>query len=257
MLPRTERLHAVRARVRPRRPERPLEQIVFELARARPDATFVQVGAHDGTQLDPLREALLGSRWRGIMVEPVPYVFERLAARYRTNPRVVLENVAVAHVDGMRPFHFLAEAGSGDDVWRWYDALGSFKREVVLSHRALVGDIDARLVTVDVPCATFTTLCTRNGFERVDVVQIDTEGFDREVLELVDFARFEPALVMFEHLHLDADDRAACRALLARHGLEQVSDGMDTVAVSTAALAEPGVRAAFERARTALVGFEL
>ena len=229
---------------------------MFELARAWPAATFVQVGAHDGTQLDPLREAILGTRWRGIMVEPVPYVFERLAARYRTNPRVMLENVAVADVDGTRAFHFLARAGSGDDIWKWYDALGSFKRDVILSHRGFVHDIDSRLVTVDLPCVTFSTLCSRNDLERVDVVQIDTEGFDREVLELIDFSRFQPALVMFEHLHLDDGGRAACRALLAEHGLDAVSDGMDTIALSARALAEPGVRGAFEHARSALTGFE-
>lgn len=255
VLPWGERVQSMRARLLPRRPQRPLERVVFEMARAVPDATFVQVGAHDGTQLDPLREAILGSRWRGIMVEPVPYVFARLAARYHANPRVVLENVAVADVDGTKEFHFLAEAGEGDDVWKWYDALGSFKRDVVLRHGDLVDDIEQRLVSIDVPCATFTTLCERNGFERIDLVQIDTEGYDREVIELIDFTRFDPAVVIFEHLHLDAVSREACRQLLVGHGFDQVSDGMDTIALAPRALAHPAVRGAFEDARGALAGF--
>jgi FkbM family methyltransferase len=252
VLPITERIHALRARLRPRPPERALEQVVFQLARAMPEATFVQVGAHDGTQLDPLREAILGSRWRGIMVEPVPYVFERLAARYRTNPRLVLENVAVAEEDGTRPFHYLAKAGDDDDVWKWYDALGSFDRDVLLSHGALVADIEERLVTVDLPCATFSTLCARNGFDRVDLVQIDTEGYDRHILELIDFDRLGVSMVIFEHLHLDDTDRAACDELLARHGFQQASDGMDTIGVRERALALPEVRAAFEQAQSEL-----
>lgn len=256
VLPWGERLHALRAKALPRRPERPLEQVVFAFARAVPDAAFVQVGAHDGTQLDPLREAILGSRWHGIMVEPVPYVFERLAARYRSNPRVILENVAVADHDGVQEFHFLGEAGRGDDVWKWYDALGSFKRDVILRHGELVDDIEDRLVSVDLPCATFTTLCERNGLRQVDLVQIDTEGYDREILELIDYDRFAPSVVIFEHLHLDAAARAACRALLGSHGFEQVSDGMDTIAVTARALAHPTVRAAFDHARLALATFE-
>ncbi|MFP5257320.1 MAG: FkbM family methyltransferase [Acidimicrobiia bacterium] len=253
-LPWGERLHALRAQVRPRRPDRPVELVVHELARARPHATFVQVGAHDGTQLDPLREAILGSRWSGVMVEPVPYVFERLAARYRANPRIALENVAVADEDGVRPFHFLAEAAAGDGVWKWYDALGSFRRDVVLSHGELVADIEQRLVTVDVPCATFTTICERNGLDRVDVVQIDTEGYDREVLELIDLHRFGPDLVIYEHLHLDPADRAAAEQRLLDHGFELVSDGMDTLGVTASALAHPGVARAFEHAGTVLGG---
>lgn len=256
VLPWGERVHALRAKALPRRPERPLEMVVFELARAVPDAAFVQVGAHDGTQLDPLREAILGSRWHGIMVEPVPYVFARLAARYRTNPRVILENVAVADHDGTQEFHFLGEAGRGDDVWKWYDALGSFKRDVILRHGELVEDIEERLVSVDLPCVTFTTLCERNGLDHVDLVQIDTEGYDREILELIDYERFAPSLVIFEHLHLDREARDACRALLAGHGFDQVSDGMDTIAATERALAHPRVRAAFDAARSALAGFE-
>lgn len=248
----SERLRAVRARVRPRPPERPLERIVFELAQAVPDATFVQVGAHDGTQLDPLREAILGSRWRGVMVEPVPYVFARLALRYGSHPRLALENVAIADVDGVRPFHRLRQAEGDDDVWRWYDALGSFDRDVVLSHAHLVPDIAERLEVIEVPCLTFSSLCARHGLDRLDVVQIDTEGYDAEVLALIDLPRLAPRLVMYEHLHLDAQARARCRALMAGHGFRQVSDGMDTLCLDDRALALPGVRAAFDEACAAL-----
>lgn len=255
VLPWTERAHAVRARVRPRVPDRPLERIVHEYARTRPDATFVQVGAHDGTQLDPLREAILGTRWRGVMVEPVPYVFARLEARYRTNPRVTLENVAVADVDGTKPFHFLPEAGDDDDLWRWYDALGSFRRDVVLTHDDFVGDIADRLVTVDIPCVTFETLCSRNGLHHVDVVQMDTEGYDREVLGLIDLERLGVEVVMFEHLHLDDGDRTACRRILEEHEFEQVSDGMDTIAVRRGALGQGPLAAAFDQASADLRDF--
>jgi len=248
-----ERARAVRARVRPHRPDRPLEQVVFALAQALPEATFVQVGAHDGTQLDPLREAILGSRWTGVMVEPVPYVFERLALRYGDHPRLSLENVAIADVDGTKPFHLLRQAEHDDEaVWRWYDALGSFRREVVMSHAHLVPDIAERIETIEVPCVTFDTLCGRNGLDHVDVVQIDTEGYDRQVLELIDLPRLRPCLVLYEHLHLDRTDRDGAEGLMTGHGFRLVSDGMDTLAVDDRALALPGVRAAFDSAVAAL-----
>lgn len=256
ILPWTERIQRVRARIRPRHSARPLDWVVSAYAAEVPDATFVQIGAHDGTQLDPLREAVLGAQWRGIMVEPVPYVFARLDARYRSNPRVMLENVAIAEANGLRPFHHLAEAPRGDQVWKWYDALGSFDRDVVLSHRDLVEDIDARLVTVDVSCVTFERLCVRRGLERVDLVQIDTEGHDRAVLELIDLERYGTDVVIFEHLHLDRADRDACAERLVAAGFEQLSDGMDTIAVTGRMLKRPGIRAAFERARAEMAEFE-
>ena len=44
------------------------------------------------------------------------------------------------------------------------------------------------------------------------VVQIDTEGYDLEVLRLIDLARWQPSLVMYEHMHLDDEGRAAARS---------------------------------------------
>ena len=63
---------------RRRPPPHPLGRVLFEFARAYPDVFFVQVGANDGDLLDPLREEIGFRKWSGIMVEPVPYVFERL-----------------------------------------------------------------------------------------------------------------------------------------------------------------------------------
>lgn len=250
-----DRVRSVRARLRPQRPERPLERVVYELAQALPSARFVQVGAHDGTQLDPLRQAILGSRWSGVMVEPVPYVFARLERRYGAHPRLTLENVAIAEADGTREFHHLRQAAEAEEVWPWYDALGSFRRDVVLSHGELVADIEDRLVTVELPCVTFSTLCARNGIDRLDLVQIDTEGYDAEVLRLIDLPRLRPAVVIYEHLHLDPTDREMSRALMEGHGYRQVSDGMDTICVDDRALSFPGVRRAFAEAGTALAGF--
>lgn len=232
--------------------DRPIARVIDAFGAAVPDATFVQVGAHDGEALDPLRKQLATRRWRGVLVEPVPYVFERLQARYGDEPRVTLVNAAVADVDGTRPLHALRQAATGDEVWPWYDALASFRRDVVLAHRHLVPDIEDRIETIDVDCLTFDTLCERSGLDHVDVVQIDTEGYDLEILRLVDIGRRRPALVGFEHLHLDAGELDEAHALVDRHGYERIADGMDTLAVRRDALAaHPELAAEWRAARAA------
>jgi FkbM family methyltransferase len=225
------RVEWVRRKLLRRPPSRPIERVIFEFGRLSPTAFFVQIGAHDGTALDPLREQIMRRRWSGILIEPVPYVFSRLCANYGDNPRVVLENVAVADRDGRRDFYYLPEAPTGTEVWKWYDALGSFHRDVVLSHRRLIPDIDDRIETIPVPCLTFDSICRKHGVNDVAVVQIDTEGYDFEVLKLIDFNRYEVQLVMYEHLHLDPSTKAASRRLLNEHGYVSISDGMDVLAV--------------------------
>lgn len=228
--------------VSPDPPERPIGQLLAAFAERHPAAVFVQVGAHDGTQLDPLREEILRRSWTGVLVEPVPYVFARLERNYAGVDRVRFENAAVSDVDGTREFHFLRERSDADDVWHWYDALGSFRREVLLSHVKQVPDIAVRVVSAPMPCLTFDTLCAKHGLDHVDLVQIDTEGYDHEVVKLIDLERLGVQLVMYENLHLGAADRHACEALLASHGFELLSDGMDTLALRTTTIDDDGLR---------------
>lgn len=224
-------LRAVKHRL-PRRPApHAVARVVFSYARCRPDATFVQVGSNDGVQLDPLRTEILHRRWRGVMVEPVPYVFERLVANYGHLDHLRFENVAIADADGEAEFHYLPQDEPGPGLPEWYDALGSFRRDVVLSHRRFIPDIDERIATMTVPTATFDSLCARHAIDSLEVLQIDTEGYDWEVLRRVDLGRYRTELVLYEHMHLGARDRAECEAHLEAAGFALLSNGMDTLAV--------------------------
>ena len=228
-------LRAVRRRLPRRPPEGALGQVVFAFARAYPRAFVVQVGAHDGTVVDPLRAELVRRPWRGVLVEPVPYVFARLRANYGRNARLILENAAIADHDGTVEIHHLPETGQGS-VWGGYDALGSLRKDVVLKHTDLIPDIGRRLVSSTVPSLTFASLCAKHGVEHIDIVQTDTEGYDFEVLKLIDLDHWRPGLIMYEHVHLGEADREAARSMLATHGYELIADHMDTIGVQRSAL---------------------
>jgi FkbM family methyltransferase len=228
-------LRSARRRLPRRPPREPIARVIFTFARHYRRAFFIQVGAHDGTALDPLRAEIVRRPWSGIMVEPVPYVFERLRANYGRNRRLILENAAIADTDGVRDFHHLPQADD-PSLWKWYDALGSFRRDVVLRHRELVPDIEERIVTTAVPCLTFDSLCRKHGVDRVDIVQMDTEGYDLEVLRLIDLQRWQPALVMYEHIHLDDDEQREAGALLDECGYRRMADDMNTLALRQSTL---------------------
>lgn len=228
-------LRRIHRTLRPLPPPDPLVPVVEEFARTHPDAFFVQVGSNDGEQLDPLRRAILEHRWSGIMVEPVPYVFERLQRNYGAQPGIILENAAIADRDGLRELYHLART---DDAGlpQWYDALGSFRKDVVLKHKRYIPDIEDRIQALEVPCLTFDSLCRKHGVTTIDVIQVDTEGYDYEIVKLLDLARRRPTLVMFEHLHLDAATRQACLDHVAEHGYDTLHNGMDTLCLRMAGL---------------------
>jgi FkbM family methyltransferase len=238
-LPWPESVRRAVKKSRAARRERELQRIQDSLAGPKilaafadqyPEAFFVEVGANDGEQHDHLRPFLTTRPWRGIMVEPVPYVFARLRGNYDGFDGVILENVAIADQEGELPFYHLAQVSDRerDGLPQWYDGIGSFSREAVLNHASLVPGLEDRLVCVQVPAMTFESLCRKHGVERVDLLLVDTEGYDHEVLRNVDWNVHRPRLVVYEHYHLAPADRAAARAELVALGYEIKEEGFDT-----------------------------
>lgn len=234
-----QRLRQWRSMLPSNQPDTPVSIVMDAFGKAFPDATFLQIGANDGALYDPMRRQIHRRRWRGIMVEPVPEIFARLQKNYGAlAPRVQLENVAVSATPGEQAFYHLAyeadPAAAGLPVW--YQALGSFHKDVVLSHREHIPDIDSRLVERMVPCLTVEGLCQLHAIKRVDLVQSDTEGHDFEVLKLLDLPQRRPKLVLYEHHHLNAADRRAAQELLTANGYEYFEFGYDTLAINFATL---------------------
>ena len=164
------------------------------------------------------------------MVEPSPHVFDRLRDNYASLDRVAVENVAISEADGRQPFFQLrsVEDPEREGLPDWYDAIGSLSKENVLSHADLIPDIEQRLVSTEVPCMTFESLCRKHGLREIDLLMVDTEGHDWTVLRGVDFDAHRPRLLVYEHQHLDDEDRAACRAHLERCGYQTHEEWWDT-----------------------------
>jgi FkbM family methyltransferase len=226
---------ALRKRVRllrERRFERRLAgwKLLRAFARQYPAAVFVEVGANDGDQHDKLREHIRSRQWRGLMVEPVPYVFERLRRNYADLARVVPVNAAVGEQNGTVPIYHLVEADDPQAAGLpdWYDGLGSFSRQVLLDHVNEIPDIGRRIVKTEVRCVTFDALCEENGIESLDLLALDTEGHDWRILRSVDFDHYAPRVVIYEHFHLGDVERAKARAQMRAAGYGVIEEHFDT-----------------------------
>lgn len=223
-----ERLRRARYRRLRRRLAGP--KLLRAFGEAYPEALFIEIGSNDGDQHDHLQPLIRSRAWTGVMVEPVPYVFERLRRNYGDLEGVAFENAAIADRDGRLPFYHLREAASGERARlpSWYDGIGSLSRANVLNHRRHIPDIDERIVRSDVPCLTFESLCRKHGLGTIDLLLIDTEGYDAEILRRIDFAIRRPRLIVYEHFHLEPDERVACRTALQGWGYETMEEGFDT-----------------------------
>ena len=202
-------------------------RLLRAFADAHPEAFFVEIGAGDGVTVDHLRPFVVSQRWRGIMVEPVPYVFELLRRNYAGIEGIEFENAAIVDHDGRIAFYYFSEPGHSDRVPRQYHLLGSQSRELLLRHTD-VPDLEDRIVRADVPCMTLPSLWRKHAVERVDVLVIDAEGWDGEIVGQLDFDAIRPRVLAYEDIHLSDRDRVACRETVEQVGYETMQEGFDT-----------------------------
>jgi FkbM family methyltransferase len=202
--------------------------LVEEVARrSRLPFTFVQVGSNDGRTGDPLYETVSRTQVRGLLVEPIPALFERLTATYANKPGLSLVQAAVGEDEGTSEFYWVPPT-PGDPIW--VDQVGSFSRAVVLSHADEVPDIGDRIETLSVLRRTLSSLVVEHGFGRIDLLHLDAEGSDLSILRTLDFdAAWAPRCILYEQKHL-GPEAADAIALLNRAGYQTLDLGMDVFA---------------------------
>jgi FkbM family methyltransferase len=190
---------------------------LFDVARGQKDIFVLQVGANDGIRDDAVGPFIRRCRWRGLLLEPLPDIFGELRNTYRGNDRVSLVNAALADRDGeMTLYRVQRVPGVPENC----HGLGSFYRDIVMRHSGAFAEFERHIAEETIKAVSFSTLVREQNVEKIDVMVIDTEGYDFEVLKLIDFQQFRPELVLYEHVHLSNEDREAASQFLARLGYE-------------------------------------
>lgn len=194
--------------------------LLLSLEKVGSEFFFVQVGANDGVNDDPIREFVVRHHLAGLLIEPQPRIFLELKKNYAREPQLVFENAAVSDKDGSaKMYHSKGENG-----------LATFRREVLEYQIGRGARIDETYVTT----RTFQTLFADHSVRRVDLLQIDTEGHDYDILKLFDFKVFSPIIVRFEHIHLTRRELTEAVRLLADLGYKVHRQQIDVIAIRMA-----------------------
>jgi FkbM family methyltransferase len=181
---------------------------------------LVQIGAFDGLLADPLENILKDNRVSAVLVEPQTTPFNALVNRYGSNSRIKLVNGVVAATDGSATLYVPDEDASP-------------KASLSKTHYRRFGLSPSTVRDIQVPAYSVASLLRQNSINKVDVLQLDTEGMDFEILRWFLAAKQEPALINFETLHLSKQDKLAAREILKKD-YWYIETDQDTFAISTA-----------------------
>ena len=196
-----------------------LDMAIAQQRTAPEDFYFVQIGAFDGREGDHLYHLIRANHWRGILVEPQPQAFELLKQNYAGEENLNFYNVAIGPTEG---------------TLKLYTRMTGSVPIASVSKRLLIkpGHSRSEVIGIEVPCWTFDRLLREAGApERIDLLQIDTEGFDFEIIRSIRFDRVKPSIIRFEHALLSERDRNECLRLLSDQGYRFLLEDRDTMAL--------------------------
>lgn len=192
------------------------------------DFNFIQVGAFDGITCDPLRKYLAKYNWTGLMAEPQPMPFEALQSLYGSFEKIKLLNAAIGHRDGDMKLYIL----EGDNLPNWSKGMASFSRNNLVKHAYLIHDIEKHIKEITVPIVTFNEIFKIGDIKELDLLQIDTEGFDAKIIRLFPFTVCKPLIIHFESKHIEKNELdALLRELIALDYLVARDGSEDMLAV--------------------------
>jgi FkbM family methyltransferase len=200
------------------------------------DIFVLKIGANDGITNDPLATLLLtDARYRGLLVEPIPMYASMLRANYGKCGRFSIEQAAVAASSRTTSMYYVDEdalKGIGVGNLDWVQEIASLDRLHVLKH--LSPELHSAVKEASVECLTVGELLSRNKVQKIDLLQIDCEGFDYVILRQFDFTILRPRIVLFEKKHLTAQDRQAAKIMMEHAGYK-----VEEMETDVLCLAEP------------------
>lgn len=171
--------------------DRHLAEHVFKGLR---DGVYVDVGAHDGTTLSNTRFFDDTLNWTGICVEPMDNVFEELV---KNRPRAKCVNACAYDRECDVDFFNIAESVPTSEMLSGICET-YYPKHLDRIHSEIASN-GGRGQVVSKKAVTVQSLLDEHNITRVDYLSIDTEGSEQKVLDGIDWARAEIAIIDVEN----------------------------------------------------------
>ncbi|MEK6879506.1 MAG: FkbM family methyltransferase, partial [Nanoarchaeota archaeon] len=151
---------------------------------------FVEAGANDGIRQNNTLFFEFYKNWNGILIEPIPEVCEE--CRKNRSPNTIVENYAL-----------VADSYKKDTIKLIYPMNCHGMMSVVKSNMSEEHKIKIKLENkknINVNAITLNALLEKhkNRFSKIDLMVIDVEGYELEVLQGIDFNKYQVDYLLIE-----------------------------------------------------------
>ncbi len=189
--------------------------------------SFVQVGANDGVSFDFLYNFVINRKSKGIVIEPIKEYYKELCENYKNQPNILKINKAINKVAGNVKL-YKVDSSKIELYPDWVKGIASFnlnhltKFEFIKKEHILEERVKAE------PLMNIINKCNLSGF---DYFQVDTEGYDYEVVDMFDFEKYKPKMVKAEYVNLSMEEKKKIKTKLRSNRYYVFFQGLDIVGI--------------------------
>jgi len=182
---------------------------------------FLQIGAMDGVSHDELNSYIMCFDWNGVLVEPLPDMFEKLVDNYDQKIGLQFECSAITENDGETEIHRVLPGT--ENAPEWADGCSTLVPEKHIDY------LVPMMVKEKVKTMTLKNLVEKYKLQDVNFVQIDTEGYDFKIFMQID-GLIDPDLIKVEIAHVTYTNAVYMRYVLEQKGYKVFIDNYDLIA---------------------------
>ena len=178
---------------------------------------IIQIGANDGIQNDTIRRFLkTPDNYEAILVEPIPYYFNKLKLLYKKRKDIKIIKTAVGSKNKKIKLYFIppkvADQMNGDGPFNnWAHGLGSFKLETIIYRikknifrgKKYIEKIPYFISSIDsINVRIIKTKKILSQTKKNLLLIVDVPGYELEVLKGIDW-KYAPKYIMLEGDHFN------------------------------------------------------
>jgi len=171
--------------------------ILFLLLKEEGHIKYLQIGANDGVFVDPMFGFVCKHKDQvtGLLIEPVGFYFQKLQSNYSKFPGITTLRLAIHNFEKSMTM-YVARKSSSSRHDKDVAGLSSFSKLHLLKHGNLV---ESDIAEEQVRCSSVEELLEEHCFTDINVLLVDTEGYDFQILDKLNLSQIQPKVIRFEH----------------------------------------------------------
>ena len=174
------------------------ENLIYRYYKHHQKLNFIQIGANDGKSNDPINLFVKKNKKniKGYLFEPDPEYYKLLLKNYKNNENLKIFNLAIHNTLNKSKLYKVADPIK-NKLPNFLRGVGSFDKNH-LSKSSY--KIDSKFIKeIEVECINLNHFILEEKINDIDLLIIDTEGYDFDILNNIDFQKIKPKIIRFEH----------------------------------------------------------